>query len=313
MSDLILHHYPTSPFAEKIRLIFGFKQLAWHSVIIPMIMPKPDLTALTGGYRRTPVLQIGADIYCDTALICDMLEHIAPTPTPTPYPEAVKGVARIVAQWADSALFTAAMAYNFQPVGVAQVFAGAPAEAVQAFVADRGAMRGGAPRMAAADAAATYKSYLRRLANMLHGQDFLLGAQACVADFAAYHPLWFTQERTPALAGILDATPEVLAWMARMKAIGHGTPGKLSAAEALQMASHATPAPLQTDVFQDEHVIPLGSRVVIAADHFGQEPTEGDLLAATRTRYTLRRSDERAGTVHVHFPRVGFTLKKAAP
>lgn len=310
MSDLILHHYPTSPFAEKIRLIFGYKQLAWKSVFIPMIMPKPDLTALTGGYRKTPVLQVGADIYCDTALICDVLEHIGPKPTI--YPDAVKGAARIVAQWADSALFTAAMAYNFQPAGVAQVFAGAPAESVQAFVADRGAMRGGAARMSSADAAATYKSYLRRLANMLHGQDFLFGAQPCVADFAAYHPLWFTQERTPALAGILDATPEVKSWMARMQAIGHGTPDKFSAEQALQVAQTSTPASLQGEVFQDEHGIALGSAVVIAADHFGLEPTEGELVAATRTRYTLKRSDERAGTVHVHFPRVGFTLKKAS-
>nr|WP_315235440.1 glutathione S-transferase family protein [uncultured Limnohabitans sp.] len=310
MSDLILHHYPTSPFAEKIRLIFGYKQLAWKSVFIPMIMPKPDLTALTGGYRKTPVLQVGADIYCDTALICDVLEHIGPKPTI--YPDAVKGAARIVAQWADSALFTAAMAYNFQPAGVAQVFAGAPVESVQAFVADRGAMRGGAARMASADAAATYKSYLRRLANMLHGHDFLFGAQPCVADFAAYHPLWFTQERTPALAGILDATPEVKSWMARMQAIGHGTPGKCSAEQALQVAQTSTPASLQGEVFQDEHGIALGSAVVIAADNFGLEPTEGELVAATRTRYTLKRSDERAGTVHVHFPRVGFTLKKAS-
>lgn len=310
MSDLILHHYPTSPFAEKIRLIFGYKQLAWKSVFIPMIMPKPDLTALTGGYRKTPVLQVGADIYCDTALICDVLEHIGPKPTI--YPDAVKGAARIVAQWADSALFTAAMAYNFQPAGVAQVFAGAPVESVQAFVADRGAMRGGAARMSSADAAATYKSYLRRLANMLHGQDFLFGVQPCVADFAAYHPLWFTQERTPALAGILDATPEVKSWMARMQAIGHGTPGKCSAEQALQVAQTSTPASLQGEVFQDEHGIALGSAVVIAADNFGLEPTEGELVAATRTRYTLKRSDERAGTVHVHFPRVGFTLKKAS-
>jgi len=310
MSDLILHHYPNSPFAEKIRLILGYKQLAWKSVFIPMIMPKPDLTALTGGYRKTPVLQIGADIYCDTALICDVLEHLQPAPTL--YPEAVKGAARIVAQWADGALFTAAMAYNFQPAGVAEVFAGAPAEGVQAFVADRAAMRGGAPRMASSDAAATYKSYLRRLASMLHGQDFLFGSQPCVADFAAYPPLWFTQERTPALAGIFDATPEVKAWMARMKAIGHGTPGKCNAEEALQVAQAATPAAVQGEVFQDEHGIALGSPVVIAADTFGLEPTEGELVAATRTRYTLRRTDARAGTVHVHFPRVGFTLKKAS-
>jgi glutathione S-transferase len=311
MSDLILHHYPNSPFAEKVRLILGHKQLAWKSVFIPMIMPKPDLTALTGGYRKTPVLQIGADIYCDTALIGDVLEHLAPTPTI--YPEAVKGAARIVAQWADSALFTAAMAWNFQPAGVAQVFAGAPAEGVQAFVADRAAMRGGAPRMAAADAGATYKSYLRRIASMLHGQDFLFGTEPCVADFAAYHPLWFTQERTPALAGILDATPEVKHWMARMKAIGHGTPGKCNGEEALQQARNATPVALQGEVFQDEHGIALGSQVVIAADNFGLEPTKGELIAATRTRYTLRRTDDRAGTVHVHFPRVGFTLKKVSP
>jgi glutathione S-transferase len=311
MSDLILHHYPTSPFAEKVRLILGLKQLAWKSVFIPMIMPKPDLTALTGGYRKTPVLQIGADIYCDTALICDVLEQLAPAPTI--YPDATKGAARIVAQWADSALFTAAMAYNFQPAGVAQVFAGAPAEGVQAFVADRTAMRGGAARMASADATGTYKSYLRRIASMLHGQDFLFGDQPCVADFAVYHPLWFTLERTPALASIFDATPDIQAWMARMHAIGHGTPGKCSAEEALQIVKTAKPAPVPSEVFQDEHGIALGSQVVIAADNFGLEPTEGELIAATRTRYTLRRTGDRSGTVHVHFPRVGFTLKKISP
>jgi glutathione S-transferase len=311
MSELILHHYPTSPFAEKVRLILGHKQLAWKSVFIPMIMPKPDLTALTGGYRKTPVLQIGADVYCDTALICDVLEQLAPTPTI--YPEAVKGAARIVAQWADSALFTASMAYNFQPAGVAQVFAGTPAEGVQAFVADRAAMRSGAARMSSTDASATYKSYLRRIASMLHGQDFLFGAQPCVADFAAYHPLWFTQERTPALASILEATPEVKSWMARMKAVGHGTPDKCSAEEALQTARNAIPVTMPGEVFQDEHGIALGSKVVIAADNFGLEPTEGELIAATRTRYTLRRTADRSGTVHVHFPRVGFTLKKVSP
>jgi len=310
MSEPILHHYPNSPFAEKVRLILGHKRLAWKSVFIPMVMPKPDLTALTGGYRKTPVLQIGADIYCDTTLICDVLEQLAPAPAL--YPEATEGAARIVAQWADSALFTAAMAWNFQPAGVAQVFAGASEDVVKTFVADRTAMRGGAPRMAASDAAATYKAYLQRIASMLRGQDFLFGAQPCVADFAAYHPLWFTQERTPALAGIFDDTPVVKNWMARIRAIGHGASSACTPAQALEAASAAQPAKLQGEVFQDDHGIAPGSTVVIAADTFGLEPTEGELLAATRTRYTLRRSDARAGTVHVHFPRVGFTLKKVS-
>jgi glutathione S-transferase len=311
MTALILHHYPTSPFAEKIRLILGFKNLAWQSVFIPMVMPKPDLTALTGGYRKTPVLQIGADMYCDTALICDVLERLAPTSTL--YPEGSKGAARVVAQWADSALFTASMAYNFQPAGVAQVFAGAPAEGIQAFVADRTAMRGGAARMASADATGTYKNYLSSLDNMLEGHNFLLGDQASLADFSAYHPLWFTQERTPALAGILNASPNVQKWMDRMKAIGHGESTKLTSELALQVANAATPAAITDASFTDEHGIALGTQVLIAADNFGLEPTEGELVAATPTAYTLRRSDERAGVVHVHFPRVGFTLKKAQP
>ena len=80
MSDIILHHYEESPFAEKIRLILGFKRLSYRSVLVPMMLPKPDVIALTGGYRRAPMMQIGSDIYCDTALIAEVLERIQPEP-----------------------------------------------------------------------------------------------------------------------------------------------------------------------------------------------------------------------------------------
>jgi glutathione S-transferase len=50
--------------------------------------------------------------------------------------------------------------------------------------------------------------------------------------------------------------------------------------------------------------------VVIRAESFGTEPTVGKLIAATRTRYTIERTDERAGQVHVHFPRIGFSISK---
>jgi len=308
MSQLILHHYPTSPFAEKIRLIFGYKKLAWHSVIIPRIMPKPDLTALTGGYRRTPVMQIGADIYCDTALIADVLEKIAPTPSL--YPSQVNGVSRIVAQWADSQVFSAAMAFNFQPAGIADVFAGVPEEAIQAFVADRAAMRGGAPRMAIGEGTSTYKSQLRRLSDMLTERPYLLGDAPSIADFSAYHPIWFTLERTPSLAGVLDATPLLKDWMTRMKAIGHGVHEKMTPEQALEVARQATPVDVTQMPFVNEHGIDLGSEVTITADNFGLEPTQGCLVAATKTQLILRREDQRTGAVHVHFPRNGFILKK---
>jgi glutathione S-transferase len=310
MPELILHHYPRSPFSEKIRLLLGHKQLAWRSVTIPPIMPKPDVLALTGGYRRTPLLQVGCDIYCDTALIADVLEHLAPTPTA--YPEPEKGMSRILAQWADSTLFWAAMAYNLQPRGAAELFAGAPPEAAKAFAEDRARMSGGGmTRLRPADAAGAYKSYLRRLSDMLDDKPFLLGEVPCIADFAAYHPLWYTR-RIDALKELLELTPAVLDWMDRMADIGHGESTPMTSAEAIEVARSASPRTLLSDsTFQDDHGIPLGSQVTVRAETFGPEETAGELVAATRMHYTLRRTDPRAGTLDVHFPRIGYVLKLA--
>ena len=308
MTTPILHHYPSSPFAEKGRLMLGFKGLAWQSVHIPMVMPKPDVVALTGGYRRTPLLQIGADIYCDTSLIATVLEHLKPEPAL--FPDHLKGIARIVAQWADGDLFWAAMGYTLSPKGAAAMFANQPPEAAQAFAADRGAMSAGMTRLRPGDATSAYRSHLRRLAHMLHGQPFLLGDAPCIADFAAYHPLWFTRVVNPSMAGILDATPGVLAWMDRMAAIGHGKPSRFTSTEAIAIAAAAEPAPLPQEAFQDDHGIALGSRVTVAAQSFSTETTEGTLVAATRTHVTLARTDDRAGRLHVHFPRIGYVLKE---
>ena len=305
--SLIFHHYPSSPFSEKVRLMLGYKNLAWKSVVIPMVSPKPELLALTGGYRRTPVLQIGADIYCDTALIADVLEHIEPSPTL--YPEPSKGMARTLAQWADSTLFLASMAYNMQPRGLGQLFEHAPPDAAMTYAQDRKAMSEGMRWQRPQDATVAYRSYLRRLSDMLDDRPYLLGAMPCVTDFAMYHPLWFTRVRTSVLADIFDATPAVLDWMDRMAGIGHGPMEKSSAHDAIEFAASCTPAALLEEIFQDEHGIALGSQVTISAESFGLELTQGELVAATRMHYTLRRTDARAGLLHIHFPRIGYALK----
>ena len=315
MSDLILHHYPMSPFSEKVRLMLGLKGLAWKSVLVPSIMPKPDVLALTGGYRKTPFLQIGSHIYCDTALIAEVLEQLAPSPSL--FPDSSSGLAETFAQWADEKLFWAAMGYNFQPKGVAQIFGGGPpeqwAEQAKAFAEDRSKMRSGMPRMAPGDAASAYRSYLERLEVMLQSKPFLFGADACIADFSAYHPLWFTRTQTSVMAGILDSRPKVLAWMNRMASFGHGRMSESSAAEAIAICAAS---PDQSDVlpgeaFMDDHRISLGSSVSVCSESFGTESTVGELVAAGPSRYTILRNDPRAGRVHVHFPRIGFQLKAA--
>ena len=115
MTDLILHHFATSPFSEKVRIAFGIKQLTWKSVQIPSIMPKPDLMPLTGGYRRTPVLQIGADIYCDTQLIMLELEKRAPQPPLLPPGQA--GEARAITMWVDRNIFWSAVGVVMGAIG----------------------------------------------------------------------------------------------------------------------------------------------------------------------------------------------------
>ena len=310
MPELILHHFLTSPFSEKVRLVLGYKQLSWQSVIVPSMLPKPDVVALSGGYRRTPLLQIGADIYCDTALICEVLEQLQPAPSL--YPAPVGGLSRLLAQWADTSLFWAAIAGPRDP---ARMYGGAP-EAAAAFVEDRKAMYGSMALLPGADAAAACKCYLLRLSDMLSHQPYLLGPEPCVADFAAYHPLWLIRIRTPEHADILRPTPALMNWMDRMQAIGHGPMQQdLDSTHAIAIAACTEPlpvghGPLPGGLFVDEHGIAPGSRVCVTAESFGAETTEGELVAATRTHYSLRRTDIRAGTVHVHFPRIGYVLKK---
>ena len=313
MTQLILHHFSASPFSEKARLVLGYKGLAWKSVTVPAIMPKPDVVALTGGYRRTPFLQIGADIYCDTALICDVLEQLQPAPAL--YPELVQPLARILAQWADGTLFWAAVTYNRGVKGAGDKFGGTLTDLPTDIFEDRKAMGFDVEWRQPADAAPAYQTYVGQLSDLLQHRPYLLGQQPCIADFSAYHPLWLVHVRSPAAVDILQRYPAVQGWLHRMQAIGHASCEKLEASQAIAVAADADPmpigrGPLSDRVFQDEHGIELGSRVTITAESFGPEPTAGELLAATPTHYSLRRTDSRAGTVHVHFPRIGYVLKR---
>jgi glutathione S-transferase len=309
VADIILHHYRTSPFSEKVRLILGFKNLAWKSVDIPPIMPKPDLMPLTGGYRRTPVMQIGADIYCDTALIADVLERLQPAPSL--YPEPHAGLAKTLAQWADSTLFWTVIPYCFQPGGLANIFKDMPPEHVQAFAADRAKFRGSLPRMPFPEAVAQLRELLTRLENMLaDGKPYLLGAQASIADFSVYHAIWFVRD-VAVLPDILVGAPKVSAWADRMAAIGHGKPEKMTGEQALTISRESTPAGFDGRVSDDVYAKHLGQRVLIQPADYGIDPVEGELVFTDASEFALRRDDERAGTVVVHFPRLGFQLKKS--
>jgi glutathione S-transferase len=307
MQPLILHHYDGSPFSEKLRLILGYKGLAWQSVKVPVIMPKPDVVALTGGYRKTPIAQVGADVYCDTALIARLIEHRAPSPTL--YPEEAP-LAPILAQWADGTLFWTVIPYTMQPAGAAHVFKGVPPEVLKAFAADRAPFTATMRRQTLADATAALKGYLVELeAQLADGRPCFFGARASIADFSVAHCLWYVRRGGP-VAEILRGHWRLSAWLERMLAIGHGTPQPMSSAEAVAVAASGTPG---AATVQPGLGFESGQAVTIAATDYGTDPVAGTLVGLSDTEAVIRRTDERAGTVHVHFPRAGYQIKQDTP
>lgn len=304
MTEPILHHYEISPFSEKVRLIFGLKGIAWASVIIPQTLPKPDYTALTGGYRRTPSLQIGADIYCDTRLIAEELEHRYPLPSL--FPGGGDGLHRAVEAWAEAVLFW--------PAARATVGVNA-AHMLPDFHADRAAMRGLPPptpdrvRAAGLLAQAQLPPQIAWIAAMLaDGRLYLLGDQPGLADFSVYHCLWFLDRLPHKLTPELIAAPAINAWMTRIAAIGHGEREEIEAAEAIA-AAHAS-QPERPPGSSDPALKP-GMMATVEPEERTSAAVSGEIVFASPSRVALRRTDERAGTVHVHFPRLGYVVKPA--
>ncbi len=308
MPPFILHHYDGSPFSEKLRLIFGFKGLHWTSVKIPVIMPKPDVVALTGGYRKTPIVQVGADVYCDTALIAQLIDRHQPTPTLFP---ASAPLAPVVAQWADSTLFWTVIPYAMQPSGRAHIFKGVASEVMQAFAADRAPFTAGMKRQTVADAAANLESYVTVLnAQLADGRAWLLGDAASIADFAVAHCGWYVLRAGP-VADILQPHVHFSAWLRRVLALGHGHFDKMSSAEALAVAAAASAAASHAPCAVAPGLgFEAGQTVTVTATDYGHDPVAGTLVGLSTAEVVLRRSDPRAGTVHVHFPRAGFQIRE---
>jgi glutathione S-transferase len=307
MTDIILHHYSVSPFAEKVRIGLGLKQAAWKSVDIPSVMPKPDLMPLTGGYRKTPVMQIGADIYCDTQLI--MLELERRLPSPPLLPKGREGEARAITMWIDRNMFSPAVGVVMSQVDVDKKFGAA-------FKKDRSEFSGRSfdpERMRAALPLLRDQTYaLLSLAETMlaDGRSFLLGGEPGLADCALYNPVWFIQQQLGPTAAPLDRLPGIVAWSERMKAMGGGNRTDIAAADAIEVARAASPGKASVDA-NDPSGLRAGQKLTVTPDDTGRVPVSGTLVGLAPDRISLARHDERVGDVVVHFPRAGFVVAPA--
>ena len=300
MSGIILHQYDSSPFTEKVRICLGIKGLAWQAVDQPVIIPKPDLTPLTGGYRRIPVMQIGADVYCDSALIVRELDRRYPTPSL--FPAGNKGQANAVEIWAEKALFQSAVLAIFGTLG----------DGVDpAFIKDSEALSGQPFNVAAMKALAPFaltqiKAHAALLAEYLaDGRSFLEGEAPGLADAAAYYNFWFIRSFCPGIADRFDDISGFDAWYARVGAIGHGSRSNMAPADALAMAKASDPVSL--DILPSDEAL-RGRTVALSATDYGRDPIVGIFAGSTHSSLTVLRQDPELGAIAVHVPRLGYSV-----
>jgi glutathione S-transferase len=309
MADIILHHYAFSTFSEKVRVALGLKGLAWRSVDIPGLPPRPLLSPLTGGYRRVPVLQIGADIYCDTNIILPTLERLFPSPSF--YPAGCEGVARGLSFAWDRAMW-------IPTIGVLTHFIGEhiPPEFIKDRLEDylyvdigKDAM---APELPLHRQRVTAQ-YAWLKAALADGRAFVFGDAPGALDLTCYQTIYLLRKNCPAevdaFVGIDGPLP---ACYERVTALGHGRPTPMSAEDAFAAARDAKPLPvthLRAD--GDPGGLPAGAKVTVTPDDTARVPVAGTLVAASDSEIVIHRRDPQAGDLHIHFPRLGFDVRPA--
>jgi glutathione S-transferase len=305
--DVILHNYPQSPVAEKVRVAFGIKGLAWHNVEIPRIPPKPMLIPLTGGYRRTPVMQIGADIFCDSQCIIRELERRQPNPSLMPTAEA--GLMWCLSRWTDGDMFD---------LGVKLVLGAAGDNLPQDFAEDRGRLYLGedwAEGLKQANAqlphlVAQMRAPLKWANDVLSdGRTFLLGDKPAAIDTQFYYVVWFLRGRWAGGVGLLGEFPDLERWEQAVNELGHGSPSDLSPEAAIEVALTNQPAGETGVAAHDPQGLQVGMAVTVSPDvNGGEQPVDGAVRYADAETICVERSDPQVGTVSVSFPRSGYRI-----
>ncbi|MCV6628182.1 MAG: glutathione S-transferase family protein [Cellvibrionaceae bacterium] len=301
---MILHHYDNSPYAEKIRLMFGLAEAPWQSLLSPVWPPRPNLDPLAGGYRRIPVAQLGADIFCDSSLIAT--EVAALCQRPELYIANASAEAKALIAQAEGPTFFAAvgsvpkgrllgmMLKRFGPLGSYR------------FIKDRaGLLKGGSSRQAGPEQSQRLMEALfAALEARLQQQQWLDGEQPSLADFSCYHPIWLHLNCS---GRPLAAGAEVQRWFEQVTAIGHGQRREIDQAAAFAAARQAEPRPLDESLSSVDEPL-LGQAVSIAPADYGTEPVSGTLVGAGAERLILARDSQEFGRLHVHFPRADYQI-----
>lgn len=301
MNELILHHYDASPFTQKALLMLGIKGLSWHSVETPMMPPKPDLVALTGGYRGTPVLQIGAHVYIDTQRIARELDQRFPEHALIPPDQA--GLALALVKWSEL-FFRSALHVIIDQTS---------AHWGDEFLEDRKYLFWDIDfdniKDIAGHSAAQFRAHASLVNDQLaDGRAFLAGDEPTLYDVQAWPFFWIARAGIQNSGALLADLKALLPWEERMAAIGDGQRSIMAAEEALGIAREATPDYESAVDAADAGGLQVGQHVRIEPEDTRRGAVDGELVAAHANEVVIRRSGDRVGKVMVHYPRLGYKV-----
>ena len=301
---IILHHYELSPYAEKVRSMLGFKALQWHSVLSPEMPPRPNIDPLSGGYRRIPIMQIGADIFCDSTVIVEEIASI--TLDSSMAREGLIDWQIALVDRAEKEIFFAVANSSSPLKSLGTVVSKMGLRKSWRFLKDRaGMMKGARMRLHSREKSIELlDSFFVDVNERLDNSPFLGGEEPNLCDFAVYNPVWFYT----VLGGskLPETCSALIQWSESMARLGHADRVESDQAFAFEQALQ-NPRPQGPALA----AIRPARAVAINPDDYALDPVKGELVAESDTRWIIARNTADFGTLHVHFPKRGFELHES--
>ena len=303
MQNIVLFHHDPSPYGERIRKCFGLQNIPWKSCLVPMVMPRPDMTMLSGGYRKIPVMQYGADIYCDTRLISQKINNL----------------------FNDLKLFSHGTLQNsaLQSQSDQMFRSGAilslienkeyiPPEVVEDRMSFFTFINQKTAENELSHHQSQFKKYAQDIDDQLRENDFILGLQPNWADICCYANIFMAKGNIPSSFKWMKELKNIDPWYQNLVSYGEGIREEISSQEALEIAKTSTPdlSNINHQNSEDENMPQPGDNVKVTPDDYGQISVRGELICINSDEIVVTNETKEAGAIAIHFPRLGFIVEK---
>ena len=274
----------------------GFFEKEWYSLRVKSSPPRLVIDKLVNGYRKIPIAQEDADIYCDSKLISrEFFNSLSLIPDSKEDKQS---------EVFENDIFKACL-NSISPVKLLSAFF--RLLDFSEFLKTTKDRLGAAKefndyRMHKSEALFAWSTHLKELNRQLES-DFILGKNPSYLDFCAYHLIWFHIKITN--ENLSDELELLIKWYERMEAFGHGSYEEVTEEFAFQEAKRSMPKEIRAD---QEHSKYIGKEVFISPSDYMKNKTKGMLVGATDYSWILSRDNSEYGLVHIHFPKRGFEL-----